>query len=82
MTIETMDREFRYDNLRLPDPSRKLSLDEVRMAFSATYPEIATASVTGPEAIGNKLVYHFSKSIEIRGASAFFGGVPFQASSV
>ena len=48
------------------------------MAFSATYPEIATASVTGPEAVGNKLVYYFTKAIEIRGASAFFGGVPFQ----
>ena len=23
MTIETMDREFRYDNLRLPDPNQK-----------------------------------------------------------
>ena len=67
MTVETMDREFRYDNLRLPDPSRKLSIDEVRMAFSATYPEIATASVTGPEAIENKLVYHFSKAIGTKG---------------
>ena len=82
MTIETMDREFRYDNLRLPDPSRKLSIDEVRMAFSATYPEIVTASVTGPEAVGNKLVYYFTKAIEIRGASAFFGGVSFQGSCV
>jgi len=67
MTIETMDREFRYDNLRLPDPNRKLSLNEVRTAYSATYPEIATASVTGPEAIGNKLVYHFSKNVGTKG---------------
>ena len=57
MTIETIEREFRYDNLRLPDPNRRLTIEEVRTAFSATYPEIATASVTGPEAIGNKLVY-------------------------
>jgi hypothetical protein len=28
MAIETMDREFRYDNLRLPDPNRRLSIDE------------------------------------------------------
>jgi len=67
MTIETMDREFRYDNLRLPDPNRKLSIEEVRTAFSATYPEIATATVTGPEAVGNKLVYHFTKAIGIKG---------------
>ena len=67
MTIETMDREFRYDNLRLPDPNRKLSIEEVRTAFCATYPEIATAAVTGPEAVGNKLVYHFTKAIGTKG---------------
>jgi PRTRC genetic system protein C len=67
MTIETMTREFRYDSVRLPDPNNKLSLDEVRAAFSATYPEIATAVVTGPEAIGNKLVYHFAKAIGTKG---------------
>lgn len=67
MTIEIMDREFRYDNCRLPDPNRKLSIEEVRTAFSATYPEIATAAVTGPEAIGNKLVYHFTKAIGTKG---------------
>ena len=67
MTIETMEREFRYDNLRLPDPNKKLSIDEVRTAFSATYPEIATASVTGPEAVGNKLVYYFTKAIGTKG---------------
>ena len=34
MTIESMEREFRYDNLRLPDPNKRLSIDEVRTAFS------------------------------------------------
>jgi PRTRC genetic system protein C len=67
MTIETMTREFRYDNLRLPDIGQKLTVEEIRTAYSATYPEIATASVTGPEAIGNKLVYHFSKAIGTKG---------------
>jgi PRTRC genetic system protein C len=67
MTIETMEREFRYDSLRLPDPNKKFSIEEVRTAFSATYPEIATASVTGPEAVGNKLVYYLTKAIGTKG---------------
>ena len=67
MTIETMAREFRYDSVRLPDPDSRLSIEEVRTAFSATYPEIATAAVTGPEAVGNKLVYHFAKAIGTKG---------------
>ncbi len=67
MTIETMAREFRYDGLRLPDPNAKLSVDEVRTAFSATYPEIATASGPITAAVGNKLVYHFTKAIGTKG---------------
>ena len=67
MTIETMAREFRNDGLRLPDINEKLSVDEVKIAYSATYPEITTAVVTGPEAIGDKLVYHFTKAIGTKG---------------
>jgi PRTRC genetic system protein C len=67
MTIETMERAFRYDGLRLPDINQKLSVDEVKIAYSATYPEITTAVVTGPEAIGDKLVYHFTKAIGTKG---------------
>jgi PRTRC genetic system protein C len=67
MTIETMTREFRYGELRLGDPNPKLSVEEVRAAFSASYPEISTATVTGPEAIGNKLVYNFTKAIGTKG---------------
>jgi PRTRC genetic system protein C len=67
MTIDTMAREFRYDGLRLPDINEKLSVDEVKIAYSATYPEITTAVVTGPEAIGDKLVYHFTKAIGTKG---------------
>jgi PRTRC genetic system protein C len=67
MTIETMAREFRYDGLRLPDPNEKLTVDEVKIAYSATYPEITTATVSGPEALGDKLVYHFNKAIGTKG---------------
>jgi PRTRC genetic system protein C len=67
MTIEKMTREFRYDGLRLADPNERLTVDEVKTAYSATYPEITTAVVTGPEAIGDKLVYHFTKAIGTKG---------------
>jgi PRTRC genetic system protein C len=67
MTVEKMTREFRYDGLRLADPNERLSVDEVKIAYSPTYPEITTAVVTGPEAIGDKLVYHFNKAIGTKG---------------
>jgi len=36
------------------------------------YPEIATAAISGPEAVGDTMKYTFERAIEIRGASAFF----------
>ncbi len=34
---------------------------------AASYPEIMTATVTGPEALGAKLLYTFSKAIGTKG---------------
>ena len=34
---------------------------------SQQYPEIATATVTGPEQVGDKLVYRFSTAIGSKG---------------
>ena len=82
MTIRKMTRNFRYSGLLLPDPAPDLDVESVRNLYAASYPEITTAALTGPEAVDGALVYTFTKVIEIRGASAFFGGVPFQASSV
>ncbi len=78
MTICKMTRSFRYLGLILPDPASDLDVESVRSFYAASYPEITTAALTGPEAVDGTLVYTFTKAIEIRGASAFFGGVPFQ----
>ena len=67
MQVEQMEREFTYNGVRLPDPGHKLSVDQVRDTYAAAYPEIATASLEGPEAVGNKLVYRFSRAIGSKG---------------
>jgi PRTRC genetic system protein C len=67
-----IEREFNFNGVRMPDPDKNLSPEEVRAVLSTIYPDIATASITGPEPVGNKLVYRFSRAIEIRGAFAFF----------
>ena len=61
---------------RIPMQSSAWTKSELR--FRPRIQKLRRPRVTGPEAVGNKLVYHFAKAIEIRGASAFFGGVPFQ----
>ena len=80
--VEKLTREFVFNNIHLPDPNPELPIEKVREIHAMTYPEVSTAAVEGPEILGNRLRYTFSRAVEIRGASAFFGGVPFQGSCV
>ena len=66
MTIENMPRIFRYSGLTLPDIDG-LDVEGVRSLYAATYPEITTAALTGPEAVEGKLVYTFVKAIGTKG---------------
>src|ERR1019366_2563992 len=75
--VEKMTREFVFNGIKLPDPNPELTVEKVREIHAMTYPEISTAAVEGPEILGNRLRYTFSRAVEIRGAFAFFGGVPF-----
>ena len=67
MTISRTARSFRYSGLILPDPARELDIESVRSFYSATYPELTTAAVTGPEIVDGTLVYTFTKAIGTKG---------------
>jgi len=62
-----LHREFYYNGIRIPDPGPALSVDQVRDLFTPNYPEIATASVSGPEDTGSMLRYSFSRAIGSKG---------------
>jgi PRTRC genetic system protein C len=53
--------------MRLPDPDPKLPVEEVRTLYAHQYPDIATAAITGPEAVGDKLRYQFTRAIGSKG---------------
>ncbi len=68
MTVAALEREFRYNGgLRLPDPNPSLTVGEVINLYAATYPEITTAVIEGPEVMGNKLVYRLIRAIGTKG---------------
>lgn len=74
MQIKKMERVFKYiegksagGGLTLPDPDPSLDVESVRTLFCTSFPEITTAALTGPEAVGDKLVYTFTKSIGTKG---------------
>lgn len=67
MQIQKLERVFRYAGITLPDPNPSLDAEGVRALYAATYPEITTAALNGPDAIGDKLVYTFTKSVGTKG---------------
>ena len=67
MKVEQLAREFNYNGVRLPDPNPKLTVDEVRALYATAHPDIMTAAIEGPEAVGNKLIYRFSRAIGTKG---------------
>ena len=67
MQASVVAREFTFNGVRIPDPAKSLSPEEVRSVLATLYPDIATASITGPEAVGDKLRYNFVRAIGAKG---------------
>lgn len=67
LTVSKMTSDFQFHSIRLPDPNPAMSVDEVKALYAAQYPELATAVVNGPEAVGDKLRYTFERAIGSKG---------------
>jgi PRTRC genetic system protein C len=69
MTIVTaaLSRSFSYNGVALPDPGANLTLEEVRDVYSASFPEIVSASIEGPVKKGKNLVFTFLKGVGTKG---------------
>jgi len=67
MDSRVLHRRFEFDGLRLPEIDEKLSPEEIRNLYVHQYPELATASITGPEIVGDKLLYRFSRAVGSKG---------------
>lgn len=63
MMVTRGQRIFSYAGVTLPDLNRKMSPEEIKAAYSIQYPELATAAIQGPEAVGDKLRYEFVRSV-------------------
>jgi PRTRC genetic system protein C len=67
LKVEALQREFFYNGTRIPDPAPNLSIEQVRELLTPTWPEIATATLTGPEDTGSSLRYTFNRAIGSKG---------------
>lgn len=69
MDIQTLEREFRYNGVVLPDPNKGFTLPQVRDFYANVYPEITSADIEGPQQTGAKAVYTFRRAVGTKGAS-------------
>jgi PRTRC genetic system protein C len=65
--VEKMIREFVFNGIKLADPNPELPVEKVREIHAMQYPEITTAAIEGPEPIGNRLRYTFSRAVGTKG---------------
>lgn len=64
---KVLSRSFTYNGVKLPDPDPRMTPEEVKAAYSHQYPELATASITGPEAGREQMAYSFVRAIGTKG---------------
>ena len=67
LQAQVLLREFNYNGVRIPDPAPQMSVEEVRDLLVPSYPELATAILTGPEDTGTTLRYTFNRAIGSKG---------------
>ena len=67
LTVKALHREFFYNGTRIPDLAPNLTVEQVRELLTPSYPEIATATLVGPEDTGDALRYTFSRAIGSKG---------------
>jgi PRTRC genetic system protein C len=67
LQAQVLLREFNYNGIRIPDPAPQMSVEQVRDLLTPQFPEIATATLTGPEDTGTTLRYTFNRAIGSKG---------------
>lgn len=69
MPVQTkpLVRVFVFNGAKLPDPGSTMTIEQVRTAYAATYPEIATAEIDGPQAVAGTLRYTFNRAVGTKG---------------
>lgn len=71
LTASILPRVFVFkdkgNEVRLSDPSNKMSPEEVMNFYSGTYPILTTAKIEGPEITGDEIEYRFITTLGTKG---------------
>lgn len=71
LTVNALPRIFIHtdnsEELRLSDPSDKLSVEAVLNFYSPTYPVLTTAKIEGPQIENDEIIYRFVSTLGTKG---------------
>lgn len=67
LTATELPRRFAYNGTELPDPSPAMTPEQVRDVYSATYPELTSAVVEGPEFKDGVARYEMVRAVRDKG---------------
>jgi PRTRC genetic system protein C len=67
LEVINLKRVFKFGKETLSDPDPNFSLDEVQGWYSVKYPELTTATMTGPKTDGDTAVYELTTKIGTKG---------------
>jgi PRTRC genetic system protein C len=66
-----LTREFRFNKnntpVKLPDPNPSFSAEEVLRFYAGQYPELTSATFSGPKVDGDKAVYSIETTVGTNG---------------
>lgn len=60
-------RRFMYEQQEIPDPNPELEPTEVQAVHALTYPELANATLQGPETCEKWMTYSYQRKIGTKG---------------
>ncbi len=67
LSVIGLKRVFKLEDKELDDPNQDFTVDEVMGFYSVKYPELTTATVTGPEVKEDTAIYSFKTTVGTKG---------------
>lgn len=63
MSVTTLNRQFRFDGIDLPDPESSMTPEQVLAHYSKQHPRLLGGKVVPPVVEGDKHVYELRASL-------------------
>lgn len=67
LNVQVLKRVFVHGSVKLQDPDRNMTPEEVLMFYSNQYPELVTSNVHGPEIKDDCAEYTFKTTVGTKG---------------